>query len=129
MDNHTNWHQRASGLTLQPFRHGKSSIFTRAGSSGLDPMEIELILLGSLTSDSQCPNTASIVADQLGARNAAAIDINSACTGFLYGLHLGTTIIKTGAHQKILVIGGEFITHYMNWSQRKWFYLGMPVVR
>jgi 3-oxoacyl-[acyl-carrier-protein] synthase-3 len=54
----------------------------------------------------------------LGARNAAALDINSACTGFLYGLHIGTNLIRTGAHKKVLVLGGEFISHYMNWSRR-----------
>lgn len=87
-------------------------------AADMDPAELDLILLGSLTNDSLCPNTASIIADALGARNAAAIDINSACTGFLYGLHIGTNLIKTGAHKKVLVIGGEFISHYMNWSRR-----------
>ena len=65
-----------------------------------------------------CPNTASLIADELGARNAAAIDLNSACTGFLYGLHVGSNLIKTGAHKKVLVLGGEFISHYMDWSNR-----------
>ena len=87
-------------------------------AADLDPMELDLIILGSLTNDSLCPNTASLVQDEIGARNAAAIDINSACTGFLYGLHIGTNLIKTGAHSKVLVIGGEFISHYMNWSRR-----------
>jgi 3-oxoacyl-[acyl-carrier-protein] synthase-3 len=87
-------------------------------AANLQPEELDLILLGSLTNDSLCPNTASIVADALGARNAAAIDVNSACTGFLYGLHIGTNLIRTGAHKKVLVIGGEFISHYMNWSRR-----------
>lgn len=87
-------------------------------AANMDPEDLDLILLGSLTNDSLCPNTASIIADALGARNAAAIDINSACTGFLYGLHIGTNLIRTGAHKKVLVIGGEFISHYMNWSRR-----------
>ena len=87
-------------------------------AADLDPGELDLILLGSLTNDSLCPNTASLIADAIGARNAAAIDINSACTGFLYGLHIGTNLIRTGAHKKVLVIGGEFISHYMNWSRR-----------
>ena len=87
-------------------------------AADLDASEIDLILLGSLTNDSLCPNTASLVQDALGARHAAALDINSACTGFLYGLHIGTHLIRSGAHRKILVIGGEFISHYMNWSRR-----------
>ena len=87
-------------------------------AADMDAAELDLILLGSLTNDSYCPNTASLIADALGARNAAAIDINTACTGFLYGLHIGTNLIRTGAHKKILVIGGEFISHYMDWSRR-----------
>ena len=87
-------------------------------AADLDASELDLILLGSLTNDSMCPNTASLVQDALGARNAASIDINSACTGFLYGLHIGTNMVRTGAHKKVLVIGGEFISHYMNWSRR-----------
>ena len=87
-------------------------------AADVDPTEIDLILLGSLTVDSLCPNTASIIQDAIGAANAASIDINSACTGFLYGVHIGTNLIKTGAHSKVLVIGGEFISHYMNWARR-----------
>lgn len=87
-------------------------------AANLDPMELDLILLGSLTNDSLCPNTASLVQDAIGARNAASIDLNSACTGFLYGLHIGTNLIRSGAHKKVLVIGGEFISHYMNWAKR-----------
>lgn len=87
-------------------------------AANLDPLELDLILLGSLTMDSLCPNTASLVQNAIGARNAASIDINSACTGFLYGLHIGTNLIRTGAHRKVLVIGGEFISHYMDWARR-----------
>lgn len=88
-------------------------------AANLKPTDIDLILLGALTNDSYCPNTASLVQDALGATNAASIDVNSACTGFLYGLHIGTNLIRTGAHKKVLVIGGEFISHYMDWSRRE----------
>lgn len=104
-------HTNFSDMAIVASRHALAA-------ADMDPMELDLILLGSLTNDSLCPNTASIVQDAIGARNAASIDINSACTGFLYGLHIGTNLIRTGAHKKILVIGGEFISHYMNWAQR-----------
>lgn len=104
-------HVNFSDMAIVAARHALAA-------ADLDPMELDLILLGSLTVDSLCPNTASIIQDAIGARNAAAIDINSACTGFLYGLHIGTNLIKAGAHQKILVLGGEFISHYMNWARR-----------
>lgn len=87
-------------------------------AANLDASEIDLILLGSLTMDSLCPNTASIIQNAIGAKNAASIDINSACTGFLYGLHIASSLIQTGAHHKVLVLGGEFISHYMDWAKR-----------
>lgn len=104
-------HANFSDMAIVAARHALAA-------ADMDPMELDLILLGSLTNDSMCPNTASLVQDAIGARNAASIDINSACTGFLYGLHIGTNLIRTGAHKKVLVIGGEFISHYMNWSRR-----------
>lgn len=104
-------HCNFSDMAIVAARHALAA-------ADLDPTDIDLILLGSLTNDSLCPNTASLVQDAIGATNAASIDINSACTGFLYGLHIGTNLIRTGAHKKVLVIGGEFISHYMNWARR-----------
>jgi len=124
MDTSDEWIMSRTGIAERRICHVNFSDMALVASqralaaAGLDPLDIDLILLGSLTNDSYCPNTASIVQDALGARNAASIDINSACTGFLYGLHIGTSLIRTGAHKKILVIGGEFISHYMNWAQR-----------
>ena len=104
-------HVNFSELGLVSARHALAA-------ADVDPSELDLVMLASLTNDSYCPNTASIIQDALGARKAAAIDINTACTGFLYGLHLCRGLIATGQHRKILLIGGEFITHYLNWSQR-----------
>ncbi len=124
MDTSDEWIASRTGIRERRICHCNFSDMAIVASkhalaaADLDPMDIDLILLGSLTNDSLCPNTASLVADALGARNAAAIDLNSACTGFLYGLHIGTNLIRTGAHRKVLVIGGEFISHYMNWARR-----------
>lgn len=124
MDTSDEWITTRTGISERRICHCNFSDMAIVASqkalaaAGLKPTDIDLILLGSLTNDSYCPNTASLVADALGATNAAAIDINSACTGFLYGLHIGTNLIRTGAHKKVLVIGGEFISHYMDWSRR-----------
>ena len=69
-------HTSFSDMAIVAARHALAA-------ADMDPMELDLILLGSLTNDSLCPNTASLVQDAIGARNAASIDINSACTGFL----------------------------------------------
>ena len=104
-------HVNFSELGLVAARHALAA-------ANVDAAELDLIMLASLTNDSYCPNTAAIIQDALGARKAAALDINTACTGFLYGLHLCRGLIATGQHRKILLIGGEYITHYLNWSQR-----------
>jgi len=124
MDTNDEWITSRTGIKERRICHCNFSDMALVAAkqalaaADLDPKELDLILLGSLTNDSLCPNTASIIQDALGATNAASIDLNSACTGFLYGLHIGTNLIKTGAHKKVLVIGGEFISHYMNYSRR-----------
>ena len=64
------------------------------------------------------PNSASGVQVSLGATNAAAIDLNTACTSFLYGLSTATAMIRTGVVRNAVVIGVELITRYMDWSNR-----------
>lgn len=124
MDTSEEWIMSRTGIAERRILHCNFSDMATVAArhalaaADLDASEIDLILLASLTMDSLCPNTASIVQNAIGASNAASIDLNSACTGFLYGLHIGTSLIKTGAHKKVLVIGGEFISHYMDWSRR-----------
>ena len=77
-----------------------------------------MIILACLSVDSLAPNTASIIQNAIGAHGAAAFDLNAACTGFLYGLHIGSNLIRTGAQKKVLVIGGELISYFMNWTSR-----------
>ncbi len=86
--------------------------------AGLDAMDLDLIILGTVSADEQVPNTASGVQDLLGARNAAAMDINTACTSFLYGLTTATAMIRTGVVRNAVVIGVEGIAPYMDWSNR-----------
>ncbi len=86
--------------------------------AGRDAADVELIVYGSCSSDEQVPNSASGVQLMLGASRAAAIDINTACTSFLYGLSAATAMIRTGVIRNALVIGVELISPYMDWSNR-----------
>ena len=86
--------------------------------AGLKAEDLDLIVYGSCSGDEQVPNSASGVQVALGARNAAAMDINTACTSFLYGLSAASAMIRTGAINKALVIGAELISPYMDWSNR-----------
>jgi 3-oxoacyl-[acyl-carrier-protein] synthase-3 len=86
--------------------------------AGADGRSIELIVFGSCSYDDQVPNMASGIQARIGAHGAAAYDINTACTSFLYGLSTATALIRTGVVRNALVIGAELISPFMDWSDR-----------
>jgi 3-oxoacyl-[acyl-carrier-protein] synthase III len=86
--------------------------------AGLDPSDVQLIIYGSCSNDEQVPNSASGVQAALGAKQAASMDINTACTSFLYGLSTATAMIRTGTVSNAIVIGVELISPYMDWTNR-----------
>ncbi|MFN9209383.1 MAG: 3-oxoacyl-ACP synthase, partial [Betaproteobacteria bacterium] len=86
--------------------------------AGLEAKELDLIVYGSCSNDEQVPTSASGVQVRLGAAGAAAMDINTACTSFLYSLSSATALIRTGAVRNALVIGVELISPYMDWGNR-----------
>jgi 3-oxoacyl-[acyl-carrier-protein] synthase-3 len=86
--------------------------------AALDPGDVELIVYGSCSNEEEVPNCASGVQAALGAARAAAMDVNTACTSFLYGLSSATALIQTGVVKNAVVIGVELISRYMDWSDR-----------
>jgi 3-oxoacyl-[acyl-carrier-protein] synthase-3 len=86
--------------------------------AGLDVADVDLIVYGSTSYEEQAPNSASGVQVGLGAKNAAAMDVNTACTSFLYGLSSATAMIRTGMVRNAVVIGVELVSKYMDWSNR-----------
>ena len=86
--------------------------------AGLPADALELVAYGSCTHDEQVPNAASGVQFRLGAVNAAAMDVNTACTSFSYALSTATAMIRTGVVANALVIGVEAISPYMDWDNR-----------
>ena len=86
--------------------------------AGLDPGELDLIIYGSCSNDEAVPNSASGVQVSIGATRAASIDINTACTSFLYGLSTATAMVRTGVVRNAVVIGVEIISRYMDWTNR-----------
>lgn len=86
--------------------------------AGVDPEEIDCVVHCTLTPDSALPATGSIVQGRLGCTNAAAFDLNAACSGFIYGLTIGNAFIKSGLYKTVLVIGAEIQTNRMTWKNR-----------
>ena len=79
---------------------------------------MDLIIYGGVSNDELVPNSASGVQIALGARHAASIDLNTACTSFCYGLATATAMIRTGMVRNAVVIGVELISRYLDWSNR-----------
>src|SRR5882724_1687470 len=85
----------------------------------LDPADVDLLLCATVTPDQILPSTACIIQAELGANNAAAMDIVAACSGFLYGLALADSMIRTGQARNVLVIGAEILTQYVDYTDRQ----------
>jgi len=85
----------------------------------LDPADIDLILCATVTPDQILPPTACIIQAELGANNAAAMDIVAACSGFLYGVSLADSMIKTGQIRYAVVVGAEILTQYVDYTDRQ----------
>src|ERR687898_253022 len=87
--------------------------------AGLQPADIDLILCATVTPDQILPSTACIIQAELGANSAAAMDIVAACSGFLYGLSLADSMIRTGQVRHAVVVGAEILTQYVDYTDRQ----------
>ena len=100
-----------------------SDLCTRASEQALKrahvkPEEIDMILVGTISGDMPFPATSCLVQRNLGATRAAASDVSAACVGFLYALHLADGLIQSGKAQNVLVVGGEILSRYVDWTDR-----------
>ena len=86
--------------------------------AGLKPEDIDIIVCATTTPDQIMPSTGALIQAQIGAVNAAGMDIFAACSGFLYGLTMVESMIKTGQVKYALVIGAEVLTKYVDYTDR-----------
>jgi 3-oxoacyl-[acyl-carrier-protein] synthase-3 len=86
--------------------------------SGLQPQDIDLIIVATISGDMPFPSTACFLQDKLGAVNAAGFDINATCSGFLYSLYVADSFIQCGKHKRILVVGTEVLSKITDWDDR-----------
>ncbi|OQY09829.1 MAG: 3-oxoacyl-ACP synthase [Fusobacteriia bacterium 4572_132] len=84
----------------------------------VNPEDLDLIIVSTITPDFAFPATAALVQDRLGAKNAAAFDLEAACSGLVYGLVTGSNFIATGMYKKVLVIGSEVLSKITDWKDR-----------
>lgn len=87
-------------------------------SAGVPGQELDLIIVCTATPDMIFPATACLVQEKLGAKRAAAFDLLAGCTGFMYGLVVGSQFISSGAYRSVLVIGADALSKIVNWKDR-----------
>ena len=80
--------------------------------------ELDMIIVATISADSNTPSTACVLQNKLGAVNAAAFDLSAACSGFVYGSAIASQFIETGVYKKVLVVGAETLSKFVNWKDR-----------
>ena len=84
----------------------------------LDPTEIDLVIVATITPDMHATATAAYVASEIGAHNAFGFDISAACSGFLYGLSTASAFIESGRYKKIILIGADKMSSIVDYTDR-----------
>ncbi len=87
-------------------------------TAGIDPDDIDLILLATLTPDYWMPSTAALVKEAIGNTRAAAMDVAAACSGFVYAFATAQAYIASGIARHVLVIGAELLTRFLDYTDR-----------
>lgn len=124
LDTNDEWITSRTGMKERRVSHVTAQEMATVAASralacaGLDVGDLDLIVYGSTSYEEQAPNSASAVQLALGAKHCAAMDVNTACTSFLYGLSSATAMIRTGMVRNAVVIGVELVSRYMDWSNR-----------
>ena len=118
------WITSRTGIKERRVSHVKQSDMAMVAgaraisAAGLAAIDIDLIINATCTPDRLIPAAASVIQDKLGATNAGALDMNAACSGFIYALTVGDQMIKSGAMQRVLVIGAEKLTPWLDFTDR-----------
>lgn len=85
---------------------------------GIDPLEIDLLICGTVTPDHSFPATANLITDKIGAKNAFGFDVGAACSGFLYSLVTASQFIETGKYKKVVVVGADKMSSIVDYTDR-----------
>jgi len=124
LDTTDEWIISRTGISERRVSHVPvSDLATVAGHralacAGLEAEEVDLLIVATCTPDTVIPATAAHVQKKMGASNAAVMDLNAGCSGFIYSMSVATAMIKAAGYKKVLIIGAERITWFLNWSLR-----------
>ncbi len=124
IDTSDEWIVSRSGIKERHVSHvNNSDMATLAGkralaAAGLQASDLDYVIVATCTPDRQIPSSAAYVQAKIGADRAAAADINAGCSGFIYGLSMAHGLLATGTAERILLVGSEQISSYLNLDER-----------
>lgn len=87
-------------------------------AAGIEGSDLDLLIVGSLTSEMRCPSNACRLVEAIGAQPAGAFDLNAACCGFVYSLNVADSLIRSGRHRAIGVIGCDALSPFLDYKER-----------
>jgi 3-oxoacyl-[acyl-carrier-protein] synthase-3 len=125
IDTSDEWIRTRSGIRERRVSHvACSELASVAGlralaAAGAEAAEVDLLIVATCTPDTVIPSTAAHVQARIGANNAAVLDLNAGCSGFLYSLSVATSMVRAAGYRKALIIGAERVTWFLNWSNRE----------
>lgn len=125
VDTNDEWIRTRTGIEQRHVLKGKPCSYLGVKAvegllekTGTDPMDIDMVIVGTVTPDYGFPSTANLICDQVGMKNAWGYDLIAACSGFIYGLTTAASFIESGRHKKIIVIGIDKMTSILNYEDR-----------
>ncbi len=127
VDTNDEWIRTRTGISerriLKGLNKGTSDLCVPAvllvcEKRGIDPSEIDCIIVGTVTPDMLFPSTANLVCEKAGAVNAWGFDLLAACSGFLYSLTTGAALIESGRYKKVVVVGADKMSSIVDYSDR-----------
>ncbi len=126
VDTSDEWITSRTGIKERRVVSEGESTFTLAVSAarkalecaGVPPWQVDLVICCTATPDYLFPATACLVQHEIGAENAGAFDLEAACSGFIYGVAVGSQFVRTGAYKTVLVVSAEVLSRFVDWKDR-----------
>ena len=125
VDTSDDWITTRTGIKERRImKNGASSDMAAEAIKGLlektntDPMDVDLVVVGTVTPDYVFPSTSNVACDKAGLKNAWGFDVSAACSGFLYSLATGAQFIETGRYKKVIVVGVDKMSSIIDYQDR-----------
>lgn len=121
------WIRERTGIRARRLAATDETVVTMAAdaagkavaTAGVDPLDVDLVILASCSMPTQIPGGSAQVAHALGARRAGAFDLNAACAGFCYGLSIAADAVRAGSARTVVVVGSEKLSDWTDWTDRR----------